>query len=300
MTSRSIGIVGVPLDLGAGRRGTDMGPSAVRLAGLSQELKRLGFAVAEHGGVPVAIPERRQPGDPSFRFGKEIARTCGRLRDRVKAILLADAMPLVLGGDHSIAMGTVAGVAAHAGEIGLLWIDAHADLNTAETSPSGNVHGMPLAALLGRGHQRLLDIGETSPVVSVEHTAIVGLRSVDAGERERIRRLGVSVHTMSDIDERGMSVCMAEAIDRVTAAAAGFHLSLDMDALDPDVAPGVGTPVTGGLTYREAHYACERVARSKKLLSMEVVEVNPMLDVRNRTGQLAVELILSALGKTIT
>lgn len=294
-----VGIVGVPLDLGAGRRGTDMGPSAVRIAGLAAQLTRLGMSVVDHGNVAVASPERRQPGDESFRFGKEIARTCTRLHRRVRTILSDGDFPLVLGGDHSIAMGTVSGVAAHHGSIGVLWIDAHADLNTAETTPSGNVHGMPLAAILGRGHPRLLEIGESTPMASMEHTAIVGLRAVDPGERDRIRKLGIAVYTMQDIDERGMSTCMGEALERVTQGTKGFHLSFDMDALDPTVAPGVGTPVPGGLTYREAHYACERIAATGGMLSMEMVEVNPILDERNRTGKLAVELILSALGKTI-
>ena len=253
----------------------------------------------DHGDQAVAKPETRAPGDEHFRFGNHIVRACKRLRDRVGAILEQGAMPLVLGGDHSIAMGTVAGVAAHAGTIGLLWIDAHADLNTPETSPSGNVHGMPLAAILGRGEGPLIEIGKTTPMVSMEHTVILGLRAVDPAESKRIRNLGITVYTMKDIDERGINACVAEALERVTENTSGFHVSFDMDSLDPEAAPGVGTPVTGGLTYREAHYCCEEVAESGKLLSMEVVEVNPILDLRNRTGELAVELILSSLGKTI-
>jgi arginase len=298
--AKGVGILGVPLDLGSGRRGTDMGPSAIRFAGLSERLRRLGVAVHDHGYVAAAAPETRLPGDEHLRFGREIVRTCLRLRDRVKGILRSGEMPVVLGGDHSIAMGSVAGTAAVAGgRIGLLWIDAHADLNTPETSPSGNVHGMPLAVLLGKGDPLLLSIGEKSPVVAPRHAALLGLRDVDEGERERIRKLGVAVYTMKELDERGTSTCLREALTRVTKGTVGFHLSLDMDALDPEIAPGVGTPVPGGLTYREAHLACELVAETKKLLSMDVVEVNPILDERNRTADLAVQLVLSALGKTI-
>jgi len=294
-----VGLLGVPLDLGAGRRGTDMGPSAIRLAGLTRHLERLGIEVHDHGDQVVATPERRAPGDPTFRFGNHIARACTRLRERVKTILADGAMPLVLGGDHSIAMGTVSGTASFAGRIGLLWVDAHADLNTPESSPSGNVHGMPLAALLGRGPDALLGIGESTPVVAVKDTVILGLRAVDEGESRRIRNRGIHVYTMTDIDRRGIADCMAEALEIITNKTEGFHVSFDMDSLDPDIAPGVGTPVHGGLTYREAHYACEAIAESKKLLSLEVVEVNPILDIANKTGQTAVELILSALGKTI-
>ncbi len=297
---KGVGLLGVPLDLGAGRRGTDMGPSAIRFAGISERLRRLGVEVHDHGYVAAAAPETREPGDEHLRFGREIVRTCLRLRDRVKGILHAGETPVVLGGDHSLAMGSVAGSAAVAGgKIGLLWIDAHADLNTPETSPSGNVHGMPLAVLLGKGDPTLLAIGGKAPVVAPRHTAILGLRDVDPGERERIRKLGVAVYTMKELDERGTSACLREALAKVTRGTVGFHLSLDMDALDPELAPGVGTPVPGGLTYREAHLACELVAETKKLLSMDVVEVNPILDERNRTADLAVQLVLSALGKTI-
>jgi len=300
---RQVGLLGVPLDLGAGRRGTDMGPSAIRFAGLSERLRRLGADVQDHGYVAVAAPEMRPPGDEHLRFGREISRTCLRLRERVKAILAAGQTPVVLGGDHSLAMGSAAGTAAHVAasgaRIGLLWIDAHADLNTHETSPSGNVHGMPLAMLLGRGDPLLLGIGESQPVIDPAHAALLGIRDVDPGERERIRGLGIAVYTMKDLDERGASACLREALARVTDGTAGFHLSLDMDALDPEFAPGVGTPVPGGLTYREAHLAGELVAESDGLLSFDVVEVNPILDERNRTADLAVQLVLSALGKTI-
>jgi len=301
--SRTAGILGVPLDLGSGRRGTDMGPSAVRLANLSARLEGLGVAVRDLGYLAVAAPETRQPGDERLRFGREIQRTCLRLRERVKAALEAGQFPIVLGGDHSLAMGSVAGAASHledgGGVLGCLWIDAHADVNTPQTSPSGNVHGMPLAVLLGKGDPLLLGIGRRVPVLSARHTALLGLRSVDEGERRALRDLGLLVFTMRELDERGVSACVREAIDRVTDGTGGFHLSLDMDALDPEEAPGVATPVPGGLTYREAHLACELVADSRKLVSMDVVEVNPILDERNRTAEVAVELILSAMGKRI-
>jgi arginase len=300
---REIGLLGVPLDLGAGRRGTDMGPSAVRIAGLTQRLEGLGFVVKDHGYLPTAAPETRPSGDDRLRFGREILRTCVRLRDRVKGILRSGATPIVLGGDHSIALGTVAGAADHVEtrtrKLGLLWIDAHADMNTPETTPTGNVHGMPLAALLGRGDPLLLGISERRPVIAVQRTALLGLRDVDPGEAARMRDMGVKVFTMKDIDERGIGPCMREALATVTKGTAGFHLSFDLDALDPEVAPGVGTPVPGGLTYREAHLACELVAETRKLVSMEVVELNPILDERNRSALLVVELILSALGKKI-
>lgn len=302
-TRQSVGVLGVPLDLGAGRRGTDMGPSAIRLAGLSQKLKRLGVEVRDHGYVAVAAPETRDPGREDLRFGREIQRTCARLRDRVRTILSGGSVPLVLGGDHSIAMGTVAGVASHFAErnesIGLIWVDAHADLNTPQSSPSGNVHGMPLATILGVGDETLVGLGPKVPWVDPSRVAILGLRDVDAGEKKRIRDHGIRVFSMKEIDERGIHDCMLDALAVATNKTAGFHLSFDMDSLDPDVAPGVGTPVPGGLTYREAHLACELAAETTKLVSLEIVETNPILDERNTTGKLAVEFALSALGKTI-
>ncbi|MEM8885308.1 MAG: arginase [Planctomycetota bacterium] len=298
-----VGLLGVPLDLGAGRRGTDMGPSAIRLAGVTAGLQRLGVEVKDHGYVAVAAPEMRDPGRADLRFGREIERTCGRLRDRVRAILDGGAMPLVLGGDHSIAMGTVAGAASHfrtrQESIGLLWIDAHADLNTPSSSPSGNVHGMPLATILGNGEPSLMRIGGDTPWVPPEKVVILGLRDVDPGEKQWIRDHNIRVYSMKEIDQRGISACMRDALAVVTDGTAGFHLSFDMDSLDPEEAPGVGTPVPGGLTYREAHLACELIADTSKLVSMEIVETNPILDERNRTGRLAVELALSAVGKTI-
>ena len=303
MIHREVDLLTVPLDLGAGRRGTDMGPSAIRIAGLTPGLRKLGMTVRDHGFIPVAAPETRQPGDERMRFGRQIIHVCTRLRERVRAMLRDGGTPLILGGDHSIAMGTVAGVSSHLDasgqKLGLLWIDAHADMNTPSTSPSGNVHGMPLAAILGHCEAELNCIGARSPMVDIEHAALFGVRDVDPGEAKRIRDLGLGVWSMKEIDSRGIRTCLDEALERVTRGTAGFHFSFDMDSIDPETAPGVGTPVPGGLTYREAHLACELAHETGGLLSMEVVEVNPILDERNVTARLAVELILSALGKRI-
>ncbi|MHC4450638.1 MAG: arginase [Planctomycetota bacterium] len=300
---KTVGLLGVPLDLGAGRRGTDMGPSAIRIAGLNRGLEKLGITVDDHGYVAVPAPETRKAGRTDLRFAKEIHHVCVRLRDRVRGIMAGGACPLVLGGDHSIAMGTVAGVAKHHAErdekIGLLWVDAHADLNTPNSSPTGNVHGMPLATILGNGDPLLMGIGPSGPWVDPKNVAIIGLRDVDVGEKKWIRDHGLRVFSMKQLDRRGISACIQDALEVVTNGTAGFHLSFDMDSLDPDEAPGVGTPVPGGLTYREAHLACELAADTGNLCSLEIVETNPILDERNVTGKLAVELALSALGKTI-
>ncbi|MDH3590350.1 MAG: arginase [Planctomycetota bacterium] len=299
---RKVGILGVPLDLGAGRRGTDMGPSAIRLAGVRRRLARF-CDVTDHGSIHAAEPEVLIAGDETMRFAGEIAATCARLRDGVVKILDDGETPLVLGGDHSIAMGSAAGAAAWLAKrdesLGVLWVDAHADLNTPESTPSGNVHGMPLAVLLGHGPDVLLDIGPARPVVKPHNVAIVALRDVDSGEANRIRKLGIQVFTMREIDDAGTGTCMRQALDAVMDGTGGFHISFDMDSLDPGIAPGVGTPVPGGLTYREAHLACEMAADTRRLISMDVVETNPILDEKNRTGELAVELILSSVGKRI-
>lgn len=302
-TGIRVGILGVPFDLGAGRRGTDMGPSAIRLAGIERRLSDLGFTVCDHGRVATVEPEGTAVGDASMRFAGSIAKTCIALRERVREIHGQGETPIVLGGDHSLAMGSVSGTAAHvraSGQaLGVLWIDAHADLNTPETSPSGNVHGMPLAMLLGKGPEALLEIGDQTPVIEPHNVAIVALRSVDAGEAARIRKMGIQVHTMREIDDLGIAACMRQALEAVNDGTAGFHMSFDMDSLDPSIAPGVGTPVRGGLTYREAHLICEMVSDTRRMLSMDVVETNPILDDRNITGQTAVDLTLSALGKQI-
>jgi arginase len=302
--TRGVAIIGAPLDLGAGRRGVDMGPSAVRVAGLGKRLAALGYGVTDLGNVPVAQPESTSDEGPAHaRFLPQIVATCERLGELVAQALTANKFPVVLGGDHSIAAGTVGGVAGFFRErrekIGLLWIDAHADMNTPQSSPSGNVHGMPLACCAGVGPDELTRMFGFAPKAEPENIALVGIRDVDSMERPNIRDIGVHAFTMRDIDERGMRAVMDEAIVIATRGTAGFHLSLDMDFVDPEFAPGVGTPVRGGATYREAHLAMELICDSGRMLSMEVVEVNPVIDEVNRTADLAVELILSAMGKKI-
>jgi arginase len=300
----AVAIIGAPLDLGAGRRGVDMGPSAVRVAGLGRRLAALGYDIADLGNIPVAQPEAVQdPGPGDARYLSQIAAACARLGELVAQALADGRRPLVLGGDHSIAAGTVAGVSRFFREsgrrIGLLWMDAHADMNTPQSSPSGNVHGMPLACCLGVGPDSLARMFGFAPKVDAANVALVGIRDVDMLERGTVRDTGVRAFTMRDIDERGMHAVMDEAIGIATSGTTGFHLSLDMDFVDPEFAPGVGTPVRGGATYREAHLAMEIACDSGQMLSMEVVEVNPVIDEVNRTADLAVELILSAMGKKI-
>jgi arginase len=302
-SKRSAAILSVHMDLGAGRRGVDMGPSAIRLAGLARGLERLGWKVKEMGSVFVREPEALPQGRSSARYLAEVLDVCTRLKAEALEALEEGALPVTLGGDHSIAMGSVSAVALHHARpdqpLGLLWIDAHTDINTPETSPSGNLHGMPLAHLLGLGLPSLRALAGPRPAVDAQHVAVLGARSVDAGEREIVKRTGVRVYSMTEIDERGFAACLKEAVQRVSDGTCGFHLSFDLDGVDPREAPGVGTPVQGGLTYREAHLACEAAAATGRLLGLDMVELNPTLDERNRTGQLAVELILSALGKTI-
>jgi arginase len=301
--TRSVIVLGAPTDFGAGRRGVDMGPSALRVANLQGALKELGYAVKDWGNITSPVPESLPPGPNNARHLPEIAACCRELAEKVEAICDSSALPLILGGDHSIAAGTISGVASHfrkqEKKIGVIWFDAHADMNTPETTPSGNVHGMPLAALCGRGTAELVEIAGWSPKINARNVAIVGLRSVDEPERGIIRDLGVHAFTMRDIDERGMRQVMAEAIALTGLGTDGLHLSLDLDGLDPEEAPGVGTPVRGGVSYREAHLAMEMIADSGKLVSLEVVEVNPVMDVANQTALLAVELVASAMGKRI-
>jgi arginase len=304
MTHPGIAIIGAPLDLGQGRRGVDMGPSALRVAGLGQRLTALGYSVTDRGNIQAAQAESLpHPGPGNARFIDEIALACRQLGEHVIDALQNHQTPLVLGGDHSIAAGTVAGVASHYRlqnqKIGLLWIDAHADMNTPESSPSGNVHGMPLACCAGVGPDALVNLFHFAPKVDPRNIVLVGIRDVDELERANIRHAGIHAFTMRDIDERGMRSVMDEAIELASEGTAGLHLSLDMDFVDPEHAPGVGTPVRGGATYREAHLAMELICDAGRLLSLEIVEVNPVLDQFNRTAELAVELILSALGKKI-
>ena len=293
-----VAIIGAALDLGAGRRGVDMGPSAIRYAGLHERLQRVGYDVLDWGDVETAVLEATEETDASARYLPEIKAACGRIARLVGVALDQGALPLVLGGDHSVALGTLGGLAHARGPGGVLWIDAHGDLNTPQTSPSGNVHGMPLAAALGLADGRFDSDAWTLPAVELDRLALVGLRALDPSERELIRSRGIKAYTMSDIDRIGIERAIRESLAHV--AGPGFvHVSLDMDALDPEVAPGVGTPVRGGLSYREAHLALELVAESGLAGSLEVVEVNPILDRKNETAALAVELVASALGKTI-
>ncbi len=303
ITPKQIRVIGVPLDLGQSRRGVDMGPSAVRVAGLEARLEAIGHVVEDGGNVAVAIPEQKKEGAAHAKYLKEITATCTKSAELVLRTLEAGKVPLVLGGDHSVAAGTVAGVAEfyrkHNQRIGLIWIDAHSDINTPETSPSGNVHGMPLAAIMGLGPAELGNIFNFSPKIAPENCVLVGIRDVDSYEKENIRRAGVEVFTMRDIDERGMRSVMEEALRMAGRGTAGYHVSLDMDWIDPEDAPGVGTPVWGGATYREAHLAMEIIADHGRMLSLEIVEVNPVIDEHNPTADLAVELALSAFGKKI-
>jgi len=303
ITPRQIRVIGVPLDLGQSRRGVDMGPSAVRVAGLEARLEAIGHVVEDGGNVPVALPEQKKEGEASAKYLKEITATCIKSADLVLKTLEAGKIPLVLGGDHSVAVGTVSGVAEfyrrQNQKIGLIWIDAHTDMNTPESSPSGNVHGMPLASIMGLPPHELGRIYDFSPKVAPQNCVLVGIRDVDNFEKENIRKVGVEVFTMRDIDERGMRAVMEDALRMAGRGTAGYHVSLDMDWIDPEDAPGVGTPVWGGATYREAHLAMEIIADHGRMLSMEIVEVNPVIDERNQTADLAVELALSAFGKKI-
>ncbi len=298
-----IRILGVPMDLGASRRGTDMGPSALRIAGVASSLRALGLEVEREQDIAVPSMETRDAREVSRRFKREIFHVCERLATRVRKVLEEDSQPLILGGDHSIAMGSVAGVSsyfhARGQALGLLWIDAHGDMNTPRTSPSGNIHGMPLAHLLGHGDPELCGIGGFSPKVLPEHVALLGIRDLDGGERKLIRDSGVHAYTMREIDERGMASVAAEAIAVIRDGTAGFHVSFDVDGLDPEVAPGVGTPVPGGISYREAHLLFELIADSRKMVSCEVVELNPVLDQGNASARVVQRLLLSAFGQSI-
>ncbi len=291
------------MDLGASRRGVDMGPSALRVAGLQSRLKQLGRHVEDIGNIPVPQPEEQHYGEKNAKYLSEISETCKALAEMVRKALDEDLVPLVLGGDHSIAVGTTAGAAAHFGKkskrIGMIWLDAHGDMNTPETSPSGNVHGMPLAAIMGYGPPELVEIGGVKPMVEPRNVVLVGIRELDSKERRLVKESGVHIFTMRDVDERGMGEVMAEALRFASDDTAGVAVSLDMDFVDPSDAPGVGTPVRGGVTYREAHLAFEMIADSRLMVSLELVEINPVIDEHNTTAALGVELVLSGLGKKI-
>ena len=300
MDGKQIRLIGVPLDLGADRRGVDMGPSVLRLSGLGTQLKNLGYEVEDTGNIATPVFENCSPGDLKCKYEKEIASVSEALAARVFTALEENTLPLVMGGDHSIAIGTLAGVARYFRQrkqnIGLLWIDAHGDINTPESTLSGNVHGMPVAHLLGKGRSSLNSLSGFVPAIDASKTVLVGVRDLDPGERKMIRDLGVKVFTMRDIDERGIKSVMSEALDIIQKDTAGFHVSFDLDGMDPAVAPGVGTAVPGGLTFREGHLAMELVADTQKMLSYEIVELNPILDNSSISAKAAVAMTLSAFG----
>ena len=300
---QKIRIIGVPMDLGQSRRGVDMGPSALRVAGLQARLKQLGHQVEDIGNMAVKQAEEQHFGEKRAKYLNEIAETCRSLAELTEKTLQEGFLPLVLGGDHSLAIGSLAGVSSffrkQSKKIGCLWLDAHGDMNTPETSPSGNVHGMPLATLIGDGAPELVELLGYKPKVEARHVALVGLRDLDAKERRLIKDSGVHAFTMRDIDERGLREVMSEALRFCSDETDGVAVSLDMDFVDPEDAPGVGTPVRGGVTYRESHLAMEMIADSDAMVSVEIVEINPVIDLHNKTALLGVEMVLSALGKKI-
>jgi arginase len=300
---QKIRIIGVPMDLGASRRGVDMGPSALRFAGLQARIKQLGCQVEDIGNISVKQPEEMSYGEKKAKYLAEIADACKDLGNMVEKTLEENQVPIVLGGDHSIAAGSLSGVASHFKKkdkrIGLIWLDAHGDINTPESSPSGNVHGMPLAAAMGYGAVELVELLDFKPKVEPQNISLVGIRDLDSQEKKLAKKSGVHVFTMRDIDERGMREVMSDALKYAMDDTGGIAVSLDMDFVDPSDAPGVGTPVRGGATYREAHLAMEMIADTEAMASLEIVEINPVIDEHNRTALLGVELVLSALGKKI-
>jgi len=300
---RTVRIIGVPLDLGASRRGTDVGPSALRIAGLGRSLRRMGYTVAREEDIAAPAMETGSPEDIKARFQPQILEVCTNLADKVLSVLKNGDFPLVLGGDHSIAMGTFAGTARYfrdqGDKVGLIWFDAHGDMNVPGVSPSGNIHGMPLAHLLGKGDTALKNILGFSPKVDPANVALIGIRDIDAGERKIINDSGIHAFTMREIDEHGMAVVARRALEIVNDGTAGFHISFDVDGCDPTVIPGSGTLVPGGVSFREAHLLMEYCADDGNLLSMEIVELNPFLDEGNISAERAMELLLSAMGKSI-
>jgi arginase len=303
MIAKQVHIIGVPLDLGGGRRGVDMGPSAVRIAGLGERLAAMGCVVTDKGDLTTPIPETQVTRDPTKRYIKDIAKVCQRVYQQTLQSITDGALPIVIGGDHSLAAGSVGASADYAlekgGKLGVLWIDAHGDMNTPATTSSGNVHGMPLAALVGTEPIELSSIGRHSPKLQAEHVVLIGIRNLDEAEKKRIRAAKVHVFTMKDIDRHGIAVVMKRALKIATTGTTGLHVSFDLDACDPTIAPGVGTPVKGGLDYREAQLVMEMIADSGRMTALDLVEVNPILDSQNQTATLATELALSALGMRI-
>lgn len=294
--NKNISIIGVPMDLGADRRGVDMGASAIRYAGVKRRLESIGYHIEDRGDLLVPSPESQPIIHHNLKYLHEITKVNTELAEVVDQEVIKGRFPLVIGGDHSIAIGTIAGLAKHKKNLGVIWFDAHGDLNTGDTSPSGNIHGMSLAVSLGLGHPDLTNISGFAPKVKPEHVVIIGARDLDAGERELIKRIGIKVFTMHEVDRLGMPRVMEEAISIVSKGTDGVHLSLDLDGLDPHDAPGVGTPVIGGISYRESHLAMEMLAEADILTSAEFVEVNPILDVQNTTAKVAVALMSSVFG----
>lgn len=299
----TVHVIGVPMDLGAGRRGVDMGPSAIRIAGIDERLLELGYKVVDEGDLTIKTQEEQRVKDPQAKYLPEITRVVNLLCRKVHRVLEHGQFPLVLGGDHSIAIGTVAGVASYARarrkRVGLFWIDAHGDFNTPGSSPSGNIHGMPLAVCAGLGPRQLLNVGGVFKKVEPRNIAIIGLRNLDKGERQNLLKYGVNIYTMEEIDKFGIHRVMKKALQTIARRVDLLHVSFDLDSVDPVYAPGVGTPVKGGLDYREAHLIMEMLAESRKMTSLEIVEVNPIVDTRNQSAEFAVELMQSAFGKKI-
>lgn len=298
--NKNISIIGVPMDLGQMRRGVDMGPSAIRYAGITDRLENLNYDIEDLGDIEIGRPNRKSNSQESnLKNLKEVSEANEKLAQEVDRVIINGRFPLILGGDHSIAMGSLAGVSKHYDNLGVIWYDAHGDLNTEDTSPSGNIHGMPLAASIGLGHDDLTNIGGYSPKIKPENIIIIGARSLDQGEKELIRKTGIKVYSMHEIDRQGMTAVMEEAINYLKTKADGVHLSLDLDGLDPTDAPGVGTPVIGGISYRESHLAMEMLAEANIITSAEFVEVNPILDEKNKTATVAVALLGSLFGEKL-
>jgi len=296
-------IIGFPIDLGADRRGVDMGPSALRIADIDRKLEALGYTVIDEGDIPVRNIEVQEMADVKLKYLPEIAEMSAVLASRVESVLDDGDFPLILGGDHSMSIGSLAGIGAHCAKhkktLGVIWIDAHADMNTAETTPSGNIHGMPVSIALGIGHPSLTSIGGAFPKLDPRNLAIVGLRSIDPGERELIKELGVAAYTMFDVDKLGMYEIASRVLEDMARSVDHLHISFDVDGVDPSFAPGVGTPVPGGLSFRETHLFMEMISKVEAYASLEVAEVNPILDVRNSTAEFASDVVSSSMGKRI-
>ncbi|MDO8549520.1 MAG: arginase [Ignavibacteria bacterium] len=301
--SKTVNIIGFPMDLGADRRGVDMGPSALRIAGLKEKLENLGYKIVDSGDIFIQIMEKQKISNPNLKYLNEILKTSRRLAAKVERVLEIGHFPLCLGGDHSMAIGTIAGIASyckkHRLKLGVIWVDAHSDMNTDETSPSGNIHGMPLAASLGIGHEKLVNFYGFAPKLKPENCALIGIRSVDELERVNIKKLNLPVYTMTDIDKLGIHRIIVKVLKQFREKVDHIHVSFDLDSVDPAIAPGVGTPIPGGLSYREAHLLMESIAECGCMSSLEITEVNPILDDKNKSALFATDLIASSMGQRI-